>query len=70
MESKITTNAMDLPSSCHSRMNDLMEEAIANEAYSIASLSDNCCSELQACEQRMSAELGKSISLVAYESDL
>ena len=55
MESKITTNAMDLPSSCHSKMDDVMERAIADESYSIADISDSCCSEIQACEQRISA---------------
>ena len=39
MESKITTNAMDLPSSCHSKMDDVMEQAIAAESYSIADIS-------------------------------
>lgn len=58
--------ADELPSSCRSQM-DAMEHAVRTEDFCIAELSGNTCGEIQDLEGRLSKDLGKKISLVAYE---
>ncbi len=59
-------SAAEMPSNCRSQM-DAMEHAVRTEDFCIAELSGNTCGEIQDLEGRLSKDLGKKISLVAYE---
>lgn len=70
MESRITSNVTKLPSSCRSRMEE-MERILQEEdnQFNIAHISESCCNDIKQLEQKMSKELGRQISLVAYAAD-
>lgn len=56
----------ELPSNCRSQM-DAMEHAVRAEDFRVAGLSDETCRKVQELEGRLSQDLGRRISLVAYE---
>lgn len=66
METTNYRSAAEMPSNCRSQM-DAMENAVRTENFCVADLTGNTCSEIQDLESRISKDLGKKISLVAYE---
>lgn len=56
----------ELPSNCRSQM-ETMENAVRAEDFHVASLSGEPCRKIQELEGRLSRDLGRRISLVAYE---
>lgn len=56
----------ELPSNCRSQM-ETMENAVRAEDFHVASLSGEPCRKIQELEGRLSQDLGRRISLVAYE---
>jgi len=48
-----------------------MERILQEEdnQFNIAHISESCCNDIKQLEQKMSKELGRQISLVAYAAD-
>lgn len=71
MEAKITSSVTELPNSCKSKMehmvNELKKEDRQEQAYKIAEITSSCKTELDRLEQVLGKKLDKHISLVAYE---
>lgn len=51
----------------NSQLNSV-EDAVRRDHFSIADLSGSHCGEIQELEKKISQNMGKQISLVAYES--
>lgn len=66
METMDYRSAAEMPSNCRSQM-DAMENAARAEDFHVADLNGNTFSEIQDLESKLSKDLGKKISLVAYE---
>lgn len=66
METMSYRSAAEMPSNCRSQM-DAMENAVRTEDFCVADLTGNTCSQIQDMESKLSKDLGKTISLVAYE---
>lgn len=73
MESNITSKAMDLPKSCRSKMDhmvdELKKEDIESKSFEIANLPQACCDKITECEQELNKQGYWNIALVAYQEN-
>lgn len=66
MQNNNYSSITDLPNSCRAQA-DSMENAVRAEDFRVAELSGSSFGEIQELEDKIGKNLGKKISLVAYE---
>ena len=66
MQNNSYSSFTDLPNSCRAQV-DSMEHTVRAEDFRIAELSGSSFGEIQDLEEKIGKNLGKKISLVAYE---
>ena len=70
MESNISSKAMNLPKSCRSTMDNMVNELEKeDQTYQIANLPQSCCDKIAECEQELNKQGYWNIALVAYQMD-
>lgn len=68
MESNITSKAMDLPKSCRSKMDQMVNELEAEDRqFQVAEINEACHNKIKECEQELNKMGAWNISLVAYQ---
>lgn len=70
MESKITSDTMDLPKSCRSKMDNMVKELEAEDCqFHYADISEACNNKIKECEKELNKLGSWNIALVAYQMD-
>lgn len=70
MKSNITSKAIDLPKSCRSTMDHMVNELkLEDESSQIAKIPQSCCDKISECEKELNKLGYWNIALVAYQME-